>query len=84
MERFFFLQASGVGQHDVGKCNRSWGCIDGPAKAGSVERWQIAAVVEMGVGEHHCVEMRDIKRGCLPVAQPEFFLALVEACIDQH
>ena len=79
-----FLDVARVAQHDIRQLGGSRGCIDWPAKAALHQVGQVAAVVDMGVGEHGCIDFcRVIAEGAVALVR---FLArpLVHAAVNQQ
>lgn len=59
-------------------------CVDPARETVPHQRWKIAAVVDVGVGEEHIVDRRRLDGKPLPVPQAQFFETLKQAAIDQH
>ncbi len=81
--RVLFLQEAAVGQQDPAQLVGQLGRMDAAAKAVLHEQGQVAAVIEMGVGEDHRVDAVRGDGHRRPVALPELLEALKQAAIDQ-
>src|SRR5512139_3220208 len=77
------LQEGTIDQDQLGDVYRSRGRVNRAAKAVADQPWQVAAMVEVPVGEDDGIDRicRHGKR--LPIEQPQFFPALEEAAIDE-
>ena len=80
----FFLQVSAVGQENGAQVPRAWRAMDGFGIAISRQQGQVAAVVQVRVGQHHGIDLVGRERQGLPVAQAQLLVALEQAAIHQH
>ncbi|MNW22643.1 hypothetical protein D3C71_2242630 [compost metagenome] len=58
-----------VGQQDAAKLRGAHGAEDPTAEAVAHQQRQIAAVIDMGMREHHRIERSRIDRKGVPIAQ---------------
>ena len=72
----FFLQASGIGQHDLAEILRAQRAEHAAAEALRDEPRQVAAVIQVRVGQDDGLEARGGNRQILPVPQAELLQAL--------
>jgi hypothetical protein len=56
VQRVFILNVGGVGQHDVGQVARGRRRIDRPFESLANQPGQLAAVIDVGMGEDHRVD----------------------------
>ncbi len=78
------LDAAGIRQQDFAKIARQAGAQDRSPEPVIDEHGQVAAVIEMRVGEDDSVEARGIKRRTVPVAQTKLLVTLEQAAIDEE
>ena len=78
------LQVGAVAQHHLGQPAGARRGPHRPAVAGPHQRRQPAAVVEVGVGEDHRVELARRDARGRAVAQPQRLVALEHAAVDQQ
>ena len=79
----FFLQVRAVEQHHLAQVARGGRRVDAAAKALLHQRRQEAAVVEVGVAQHHGVDRRRLDRKRRPVALAQRLVALEQAAVEQ-
>ena len=80
----FLLQVTGVGQQDGAQFRRGRRAVDRAGEALSCQQRQVAAVVQMGVGEDDGVDVGRWHWQGRPVAQAQRLVALEQAAIDQQ
>ena len=78
------LQVGAVAQDDGGQIGGVASADDATAEPLADEPRQVAAMVEVSMGEHHRVQTGGRNREWGPVPTPQRGDALVEACVDQH
>lgn len=78
------LDVAAVGQHEAQQVARRLGRQDRAAEALAHQLGQQAAVVDVGVGQHHEVERRRIEGEVAVVELPQGLVALEQAAIDQE
>src|SRR5207248_6782524 len=81
--RVLFLNPRRIGQHERAELARGRRAEDPAPKAPRDEARQVAAVVQVRVGENYGVDPRGIDRQRRPVAQPELLQALKETAVDK-
>ena len=81
--RVFFLQVCAVAQQHVGQVARRSAGKDRAAVAALDQHWQEAAVVEVGMAQHHRVEAGRIEWQRQPVALAVQFESLEQAAVEQ-
>lgn len=81
---FFFEQMSGVGQQQMAQVLRRGRAVDFAAEAVPHQQRQIAAVVQVGVGQHDGVQCRRIKGQGFPVLHAQRFVALEQAAVQEE
>ena len=74
--RIFFLEVSGVRQHDLGEIDSRRGSQDPAAKAVLDQARDVTDVVEVGVRQHQPSNARRRHGQRIPVAQPQLFIAV--------
>ena len=79
----FFLQMPGVRKDDSAQVNRGRRGIDRTAEAFPHQPWNPAAVIEVGVGQDHCIDTGRRDRHGLPVTLPPLLGPLEHTAIDQ-
>ncbi|MPM75061.1 hypothetical protein SDC9_122052 [bioreactor metagenome] len=77
------LEVGRVPQDDLGECRRALGRPDVPGEPVLDQPRQVAAVVHVGVGEHHVVDVGRIHREGGPVHRAPVLLALVHPRVDE-
>ena len=82
--RLLLVEVAGVGQHDAGQLGRAGRAPHRSPEAVAHEGRQVAAVVDVGVGEHDRVDAGRRDGEALPVALPQLLQALEEAAVDEH
>jgi hypothetical protein len=82
--RFLLLKPRAVAQHDFAERSRPWRAVHGATKAIAHEQWQIAAVIDMCVGQYHGFDRirRDGERH--PVSHPKILDALKKPAVDEN
>jgi hypothetical protein len=80
----FLLQVGTVAQQHIAQVPRGGGRVDRALEALAAECGQVAAVVEVGVGEQHRVELHCGRSERSPVAFAQGFVALEQASIEQE
>ena len=78
-----FLNAPGIGQHEFQKIGGSLGTPDYPLVALLHQLWQQAAMVDMGMGQHHRLNARDIEIKRAVVQRLQRARTLIQAAVDQ-
>ena len=58
--------------------------MDFAFKAIARQKWQVAAVVQMGVGQDNRINVFGWGRARIPIAQAQLFVALKQTAIDQQ
>lgn len=84
MLRLLLLQVGAVGQQDAAELVGRCGAADAAAEAAAHQQRQVAAVVDVGVGEQDRVQRCGRHRQRRPVAKPQLLEALEEPAIDQQ
>ena len=86
VEEFGFLlqQVAGVGQQDLAQVERPVGAIHLAPKAAAGEQRQVAAVVQVGMGQHDRINLVRRDRQTGPVAQAQRLVALKQAAVHQQ
>ena len=79
----FLLEVAAVGEHDRREVPGSRRRVHRTAVAEPVQPRQVAAVIDVGVGEHDGVDRVGRHREVLPVRQPKFLAALEHAAVDE-
>ena len=82
--RLFLLQMAAVGEQDLAQLVRRGRAVNPAAKALSRQQWQVAAMVDVGVGEHDRVDGLGRDRQRLPVAQAQLLESLEQAAVHQN
>jgi hypothetical protein len=77
------LNPSTVGQKDRAEIARTGGCEDVSPETVSDEKWKPAAVIEMGVGEDHCIDRCRIDRKWFTILLPKMLESLEESTVDE-
>ena len=77
------LDMSAVRQQNGAEIGGRLRAVDRTLEAISHQAWDIAAMVDMGMGQQQRIELGGIERQGLPVALPEFLLALEKPAVDQ-
>jgi hypothetical protein len=77
-------QPGAVPQHDLGQLRRVRGGQHPAGEALPHQRGQVAAVVQVGVGQHHRVDEPRLGRERRPVAPPQLPGALEQPAVQQH
>jgi hypothetical protein len=80
----FFLDMARVGQQDLAQVARARCAPDPALEAFAHQQRQVAAVVEVGMGQHHRVDLAGCHRRRHPVAQPQLLVALEQPAVDQQ
>ena len=81
--RLLLLESAAVAQQDLDQ-RRALGCAPHPTtKAVAHQPREVAAVVDVGMGDHHIVDGRGIDREGAPVPEPIGLQALEETTVDQ-
>ena len=80
----FFLQVSAVRQQDGAQVARARRAVDGVGVAVARHQGQVAAVVQMGVGEDDGVDLVWADGQALPIALAQQLIALEQSAIDQQ
>ena len=80
---FLLLQVRRVRQHDGAQVARARRAEDASSKSLRHETRQVAAVIEMGMRQHHGVEARRVNGKGRPVALPQFLEPLKQAAIHE-
>ena len=80
----FFLNASRVGQHDAAKILRAGRTEDSAPEALRYEARQIAAVIEVRVGQDDRGDVGRTNRQVMPVALAQFLEALKQPAVDEY
>ena len=78
------LQVGAVAQHDRGQVGGVPRADDAAAESFADKSWQVPAVVEVGMGEHHRVQAGGRNGERRPVPASQRGDTLVEAGVDQH
>jgi hypothetical protein len=81
--RFFLLQVGGVLHHQARQLARGGGRHDLAAEPAPGQQRQTAAVIQVGMGEQHMIDLRGIEAERLGVLLLQFATALIQAAIDQ-
>ena len=84
VRRILFLDASGIGQDDPAQILGPGGAEHAAAEALGYEPRQIAAMIEVGMGEDDGIDVRRLDRELLPVPLAQLLEPLEQAGIDQH
>jgi hypothetical protein len=80
---FFRQQPGAIAEHDLGQLGR---VPCGEHRAGETlagQRGQVSAVIEMGMGEDHRIDLPGRQRQWLPVTPPQLPSALEQAALQQ-
>ena len=80
----FFLQVAAVGQQDGAQVAGAPRGMDVAVVAVAGEQGQVAAVVQVGVGENHRIDLVGRQGQWLPVAKAQLLVALEQPAIHQH
>lgn len=80
----FFLQEAAVWQQDAAQVTRARGRNHLAGKSLVGQQRQVAAVVEVCVGQHHCMDLVWRHRQRVPVAQAQLLVALEQPAVDQQ
>lgn len=78
------LQVPAVGQQDGAQVTCARGAVDGVGVAVARQQRQVTAVVQVGMGQHHGVDLVRRDGQALPIAQAQLLVALEQAAIDQQ
>ena len=78
------LDVARVRQHDRAQVDGGHRGVDGALETEPRKLRQQAAMVDMGVGQHDCVDICRPERERLVVQFPQGFRALKQAAVDQH
>ncbi|MNR23952.1 hypothetical protein D3C85_1410050 [compost metagenome] len=78
----FFRQVGAVWQQDSAQLRGAHGAVHAAAEAVAHQQGQIPAVVDVGMGQHHGVELGRIERQWIPVAQAQGLVSLEQATVD--
>jgi hypothetical protein len=77
------MNVGGIGQHDAAQVARGRGGVDVAGEAALAEVREIAAVVDVRVGEHHDSRSSRDRRGTCCSAPWPLATSLIEAAIEQ-
>ena len=80
----FFLDVRRIGEHQGAEVACAGGAEDSALEALRDEPRQVAAVVEVGVGEDDRVDARRVDRQRLPVPFAQLLEPLEQPAVDQH
>jgi hypothetical protein len=80
----FFLDVAAVGQQDAAQVPRAGGGMHPAVEAFAHQQWQVAAVVQVGVGQDDGVDLAGHHRQGSPVAQAQLLVALEQPAVDQE
>jgi hypothetical protein len=81
---FFFLQMAAVEQQDTAQVKGCGRAVHLAGKALACQQRQVAAVVQVGMGQDDRVNAGRLHRQRRPVAQAQRLVALKQSAIDQH
>ena len=81
---FRFLNAAGVGQHVGAQIDSAARRQDAAGKSAAHELWQQAAMIDMGMGQQHGVDIGGTKRKGAVVQFLQRLLSLKQTAIDQE
>ena len=81
--RLFLLESAAVSQEDPDQRRALGGAQHATTKAVAHEPREVAAVVDVGMRDHHIVDGRRIDRERTPVPEPIGLQPLEEAAVDQ-
>ena len=81
---FFLLQVAAVRQQDAAQVMRGGRAVHLAPEALTRQQRQVAAVVNVRVGEDHGVDLSRIDRQRRPVAQAQLLVALEQPAVDQY
>jgi hypothetical protein len=84
LSRVFLLDAAGVGQHQPAEVLRARRTERAPSESPGNQPWQVAHMVQMGVGQYDGRNRLRWDWKFLPVAQPERLQSLEQPAVDQH
>ena len=82
--RFFFLQMARVRQKNAAQIARGRRAVDAACITIFHQHGQIAAVIDVRMGEHDGINALGRDRRFLPVFQPQLFQALEQPAVNQH
>jgi hypothetical protein len=78
----FFLDVAAVGQKDAAEVARAGGGVHPSVEAFAHQHRQVAAVVQVGVGQDDGVDLAGHHRQGSPVAQAQLLVALEQPAVD--
>ena len=80
----FFLEVRRIGQHDRAQVARARRAEDPAAKSLRDEPREVAAVIEVGMRQHHGVDARGVDRKRRPVPLPQLLEPLKQPAVHEH
>src|SRR5260221_206025 len=78
-----FLDVGGIEQHRAAQVDCGWSRVNGPVEPVADERGQVAAVVDVRVGEHHGVDGAGWKRQVAVAILRILAASLIESAIEK-
>jgi hypothetical protein len=79
-----FLHMAGIRQHDSAEIRRRRRGMDDAAKAGGLQLWQQAGMVNMRMGQQHSINLAWVEGKFLPIQGFERFWPLEHAAIHKE
>jgi hypothetical protein len=79
----FFLKMGRIPQEQLTEFDRGFGADDTAPESTANKDRQVTTVVDMGVSEEHCPDLRSIEGEFLPVPLPELLRSLEQAAVDK-
>jgi hypothetical protein len=83
VRRILFLKIAAVGEENPAEVPRRRGGIDLPGETVPDQKGEVAAVIEMGMGEDHRIDLSRRDRQRFPISETELFKSLKESAVDE-